>query len=870
MADVKRLVVQLTLDSELFKKGAKESEDAVNKFGKATTVAMATAGAAVITFAVKSANSYLEYGKSIMALSRLTGENIETSSKMAVASQLSGISTDKFATSMKFLEKNMAANNPQFASLGVSVTTAGGHMRSTRDVLLDTADAVSHLRTGSERTAAAVALFGRSGQDMVKFLEKGRAGIIEMEAQAEKYGLVLTQDDLPGLKANIEAHRKLDLEMQGLQNRVGKEVLPVMTSFVNVLANVPGPVMQWGPPMVLATAGMLGFVVATAKVISSVRSLQEHVPQLGRIFNNAKDMAGGAAEKVGGMGQAAAGAAGLIGAGVAIYAIWNNAMNQAREAADALAKQVTATNNSDTYSGMVTHINKIQGGIADLSNEIDNSSAPWDADYRAQLEIYRDQLQKSQGDLSKQRDQVDLMSIATGDSKDKIKGWLNEEARAGRVYETGEKALAAYRGEIDTTGDSSEDTERKIASLKEATRQQNAEEDAATQPVLNFIDATKKHDDAVRGVATAERNLEDAHRGVEQAQENVVRADQRRKDAADTLTEAVRTQAEAQARLNDELRGPTEDETLNLEQAQLTLEEAKRRSAGQTGTDPALERRRNQLDLRRAEIGVREAEGAHAKNVASAQKDLDAAHKGVRDAQNGVADAAKGQEDAYRGLRDAGDKVTESERNLSDAHMAVFVTAIGVDKATRDLETAYAVHDVSADKTRDMLDRLAQQGAITKDEMVGVGWAFVFAKAGADLWNPDQQNKPNAAPGANTGSFVPDFSGPYWEGGTTTAGPQADWLGNRASGGTMDEGWTLVGEQGPELAYKSGAFVRIMSNPATRGTLTPHPPGVTAPSTPGGGGGYVHNGDIIIGTASERTPGDIIYQQRLLALSLAA
>jgi len=859
MADVKKLVIELAMDSTLFKKGAKEGEDAVNKFGKATTVAMATAGAAVITFAVKSANSYLEYGKSIMALSRLTGENIETSSRMAVASQLSGVSTDKFATSMKFLEKNMAANNPQFASLGVSVQTAGGHMRSTRDVLLDTADAVSHLRTGSERTAAAVALFGRGGQEMVKFLEKGRAGIIELESQAEKYGLVLTQDDLPGLKANIEAHRKLDLEMQGLQNRVGKEVLPVMTALVSALASVPGPIMQWGAPIALATAGILGLVVGTAKVVASVRSLQEHLPQVNRIFGNARDMASGAADKVGGMGQAAAGAAGLIGAGIAIYTIWNNAMNQAKEAADALAKQVTATNNSDTYTGMVDHINKIQGGISDLDNEIANSHAPWDADYRAQMEIYRNQLQKSQDELKNQAGMIDDLSVVTGDSKEKLKSWLNEEAKAGRTYDSSEKALAAYRGEIDVTGDSAEDTERKIASLRDATKQQNAEEDAATQPVLNFIDARKKHDDAVRGVTSAERGLEDAHRGVAEAEANVVRADQRRKDAADTLTEAVRTQAEAQARLNDELRGPTEDETLNLEQAQLTLEEAKRRAAGQTGTDPALERRRNQLDLRRAEIGVHEAEGAHAKNVAAAQKDLGAANKGVQDAQNGVTDAAKGQEDAYRGLRDAGDKVTEAERNVADAHLAVFVSAIGVDKATRDLETAYAVHDVSADKTRETLDRLAQQGAITKDEMMGVGWAFVFAKAGADLWDPDQKRK--------TAPAMPDRSEAESD---TAARDQAEFLAHRASGGMMTEGWTLVGEAGPELAYKSGNSVRIMSNPVTRGTLTPHPPGITASSAHGGGGGYVHNGDINIGTATERTPGDIVYQQRLLALSLAA
>jgi hypothetical protein len=51
-----------------------------------------------------------------------------------------------------------------------------------------------------------------------------------------------------------------------------------------------------------------------------------------------------------------------------------------------------------------------------------------------------------------------------------------------------------------------------------------------------------------------------------------------------------------------------------------------------------------------------------------------------------------------------------------------------------------------------------------------------------------------------------------------------------ASGGPMQDGWTWVGEQGPELAHKSGSQVDIISNQQSRSLL----------STDGGGGYHVH------------------------------
>lgn len=851
MADVKTVAIRLVAYSEDFKKAMREGEAATNQFSNAVGAGLAVAGAALAAFAVKSADSYVEYGKSIMGLSRVSGENIETSSKMNFAAEQSGVTTEKLTAGIKYMESNMVAGSAAFTKLGVSVKTTDGHFRSSHAVLLDTADAISKMHNGAEKTALILQIFGRGGLEMGKLLNQGAAGIALLEQQAEKYGLVLKTDNVAAIQANIKAHRQMDAAMQGLQIRIGQEVLPVMTTLTETLAKIPGPLMSIGPPVIAGVAALGTMVVVASKLKNAYNNLGESIPKLGT-------------------GVAASAVA--IGGAIAVYEIWNTRMQNAYRAADELERVVAAGNQSGTFDSMAARVGKIDAAIADLSNEINNSSAPWDADYRAEMDAYREKLIQASGATAAQRDAIDLVSIATGDSKEKVKGFADEQAKSGHIYKTGADLLAAYRGQVVLTGDDSGDATEKTTAFKDAIAAQNKAQNEALQPQFAMIDAQKQLRDAQQGVVQAERGVEDAHRAVADAQDNVIRAEQRRADAARQLTDAVRSQSEAQQELNDLLRGPSVDEQINLESAQISLEEARRRAAGLTGTDPGLERRRNALDLRRAEIGVQQAEGAHARNVVNAQRNVEQANEGVASARQGVIDASKGVDDANRALRDSSDKVSIAEQGVADAHVNVFKAAIGVEQAARTLIGAYVAHDTAAQDTADMLQTLHDNGSITADEMNRLGWSMVFAKVAADNLAKSPTGETLGAP--STGEANRQATGenaPYWE--TPSAVPAwkpGDPISLWAGGGELNEGWNMIGEQGPELTFKRGGRVQVVSNPNTRGMLTPHPPGITATAAGStGNGGYTHNGDIIIGTATQRTPGDIIHAQRLLALQLA-
>jgi hypothetical protein len=257
------------LRRELAKAGNQVGEfsDEASKIGLKISAGMALAGAAIVAFGVQSANEFKDVGVEVFKLQRLTGGTAEEMSKLRFAAQQTGTPIDSLATGLKFLSQAMVKNSPAFEQLGISVKDAGGEMRAVDDVLFDVAEAFSKLPNGAEKSALAVKLFGRSGTDLLFFLSKGKEGLAELSAEAEKFGLVLTQDNLDAIAQNIRAQRDFEAAMQGLRVEVGKYTLPIMTELTERVTELPlalravaGPVVVFGGAF-LTAAGTIGTAI---------------------------------------------------------------------------------------------------------------------------------------------------------------------------------------------------------------------------------------------------------------------------------------------------------------------------------------------------------------------------------------------------------------------------------------------------------------------------------------------------------------------------------------------------------------------------------------------------------------------------------
>ena len=230
---------------------------------------LAAAGREAMQFAKESVEAFKTVGSESMKMQRLLGGSIEEASLLRGVAKLSGQDIDAFAKSMGLFSKQIVNNGDAFADLGISVTDANGAIRPTQDLLKQTADVFAAMPAGAEETALAMKLFGKSGADLLPFLNKGSAGIAELEAKTRDLGMTMSQADADGLKKFTAATREMDLAVEGSKATLGKSLMPVMTELKTAAAAIAIPLTQAVTPAFVA----LGDVAVLA-----VQSIGQNMP----------------------------------------------------------------------------------------------------------------------------------------------------------------------------------------------------------------------------------------------------------------------------------------------------------------------------------------------------------------------------------------------------------------------------------------------------------------------------------------------------------------------------------------------------------------------------------------------------------------
>jgi hypothetical protein len=150
------------------------------------------AGLTAVLAAIGSAaqvKGLIDSADNMNKLSQKTGIAVSELSSLSNTADLAGVSNDQLASALVKLNKNIAEaasgskeQSDAFRNLGVSVKDANGNIRPTADILGDVAGAFSGAADGATKTQYAMALFGKSGADLIPFLNTGKQGIKEFGA----------------------------------------------------------------------------------------------------------------------------------------------------------------------------------------------------------------------------------------------------------------------------------------------------------------------------------------------------------------------------------------------------------------------------------------------------------------------------------------------------------------------------------------------------------------------------------------------------------------------------------------------------------------------------------------------------------------
>jgi TP901 family phage tail tape measure protein len=544
-----------------------------------------------------------------------------------------------------------------------------------------------------------------------------------------------------------------------------------------------------GGSAVAGAAATQALVAAEAELVVAAEAATAAEAELAAATAAAGGSMAAVAAVIGAVFVPAAAAVVAIGGSVLL---WKIRMDQAQESANRLGD----TFGNVVAGGGIQHaqetIAKTSEQIKELSDDVDNSHAPWDADYREEIRKGIAALQAhtdaTRGDI----DMANAMATASGENADKLFQWLSNERNAGRTYKSSAEAMTAYNTAVAAHPELVQGAVTASGKLADATKEISDKFFGVQSAQKAYTDALDKVDDAQRKAEDASRKVDDARRAEQDAVQKVTDAHQKHADALNKVTEAQGKLSAAQATLNELLAGPTKAENLDVRQAQINVRKAQEglRTAG-SGTD----RQQAQIDVQRARLALTDARGAHAKNLAKAQEDVKAAQDNLTQAQRAAVDAATAIGDAERGVADAHRAVSDAQRDALKAQQDITQAKLDAGKAADDLNRKTEEFATALINSNDGAGKLATYLGQLKElyPQAGDGIQSYLDRALAlqAFYDTAPAPDPNNTNGVNDNR--PDRS--YGSGGRAYGGPLSAGQGSTVNEKGLPELWAQGGKQ---------------------------------------------------------------------------
>lgn len=180
------------------------------------------------------------------------GVTTQAWSELTFAGEKLDVAAGDLESSLTRLNKNIidaAHGNKQLAEAfeytGVELQDAEGNFKAADAVMMELSDVFAKMEDGPKKAALAMALFGRSGANMLPMLNAGSAAIRQQREEAQKLGVVWT--DQAGSDANDFNNHLIDLQksFQGVSNAIAQKLFPVFNPLIVQVKDIVVQFREW-------------------------------------------------------------------------------------------------------------------------------------------------------------------------------------------------------------------------------------------------------------------------------------------------------------------------------------------------------------------------------------------------------------------------------------------------------------------------------------------------------------------------------------------------------------------------------------------------------------------------------------------------
>ncbi|WP_421793862.1 hypothetical protein [Hydrocarboniphaga effusa] len=294
--------------AKLAERRSKEIEQAVTRSAENVGKRIAQVAMAVLAFdqTILRLKRTIDAADDMDDMAQKIGASVESLSRIKYIAAHEGIdditgSMVKLSKAIREAEKEGSEPGRAFRALGVNVRDAKGELRGTDEILRDVARRFGETEDGLSKTNIAIALFGKSGADLIPMLNLGERGFARLSHQADAFGVTLSSDAAAAAAQFNDNLFEINAALDGLFVKLATRVAPKLAAFTDQITDpeFQDSVGRW-----------------TDRIIELSEALVRNLPRILQLFAAIKGAQAGAA--IGSLfGPVGTAAGGLLGAGIA-------------------------------------------------------------------------------------------------------------------------------------------------------------------------------------------------------------------------------------------------------------------------------------------------------------------------------------------------------------------------------------------------------------------------------------------------------------------------------------------------------------------------------------------------------------------------
>lgn len=284
MANIARLGVVLGLNTAEFQTGLAGAMRGLEKLKTGVVAAGVAVGAAAVGLATYT-KSTIDFMDKFDDFSQITGIAVESLSALTYAASVTGISQESLQGGLVRLTKGMseAAQGTgealkAFEALGIGTESLG----STDGALMQIAERFASMQDGAEKTALAIAIFGRSGAQLIPFLNEGSVGIERLKKEAADLGVVISSDAALAAATFNDNLTRIQSVGRGLFIQIAESWLPTLNNLTEGFINATKQSGSFFGSLT-ATAERVVFGKSSSAV-KEIERLQKEINDINKVY----------------------------------------------------------------------------------------------------------------------------------------------------------------------------------------------------------------------------------------------------------------------------------------------------------------------------------------------------------------------------------------------------------------------------------------------------------------------------------------------------------------------------------------------------------------------------------------------------------